>query len=130
MSVRATTSEATERDDVGDAEGLQQPPLDPARKNSGRNTSRMMSVAKTTEARISTLACIDDLRAAASALVGGERGVLAQPPEDVLHVDDGVVDQRADGDGHAAQGHGVDRRPERLQDQHRRDERQRDGQSA
>ena len=34
--------------------------------------------------------------------------VFAQPPEDVLDVDDGVVNHAAEGHRHAAEGHGVD----------------------
>ena len=33
----------------------------------------------------------------------GLSAVLAQPPEHVLDVDDGIVDQLADGDGEAAE---------------------------
>ena len=40
--------------------------------------------------------------------------VLLEPPEHVLDVDDRVVHERADGDGHAAQRHGVDRDAEQL----------------
>ena len=43
-------------DDVGGAEGLQEPPFHPRQEEQGRNTRRMMSVAKTIDARISTLA--------------------------------------------------------------------------
>ena len=43
-------------------------------------------------------------------------GVLAKPPEDVLHVDDGVIDESADRHGEAAQGHGVDRQAESGED--------------
>ena len=55
------------------------------------------------------------------------RAVLLQPAQDVLDVDDGVVDQLADGDGQAAQRHGVDRQAEGLEDQHGDQDRERDG---
>ncbi len=42
------------------------------------------------------------------ALALGPALVLAQAPEDVLDVDDGVVDERSDGDREAPQRHGVD----------------------
>ena len=45
-----------QRDQIGGAERLQQPALDPARKKSGRNTSITITVAKTMELRISRLA--------------------------------------------------------------------------
>jgi hypothetical protein len=60
------------------------------------------------------------------ALLGGERGIVAQPPKDVFHIDHGIIDQRPNGDGHPAQGHGIDRCPKHLQDEHRGEERQRD----
>ena len=41
--------------------------------------------------------------------------VAPQPPVGVLHEDDGVVDQGADGDRHPPQGHRVDRAPEQQQ---------------
>jgi hypothetical protein len=61
------------------------------------------------------------------ALLGGERGIVAQPPKDVFHIDHGIIDQRPDGDGHTAQGHGIHRRPKNLQDEHRREQRQGNG---
>ena len=53
------------------------------------------------------------------------RRVLAQAPDHVLHVDDRVVHQRADGDRHAAERHRVDAGAERPQREHRRRQRQR-----
>ena len=41
-------------------------------------------------------------------LSGWQKAVLVQTAVDVLHVDDGIIDQRTDGDGHTAQAHGVD----------------------
>ena len=37
--------------------------------------------------------------------------ILAQTSDDVLHVDDGIVNERADGDGHTAERHRVDASP-------------------
>ena len=72
----------------------------------------MISVAKTTGARISTLRLVH--HPDRPPLARRQLAVLPQPAEDVLDVDDGVVHQLADGDGHAAEGHGVDRhRPAR-----------------
>ena len=50
-----------------------------------------------------------------------------QPFVDVLHVHDGVIHQRADGDGHASQTHGVDGQPHVVQRQQRHHKRQRQG---
>ena len=46
----------------------------------------------------------------------------------LLHINDGVIDERADGNGHAAKRHGVDARTKRLQRQHCDDKRDWDGQ--
>ena len=51
------------------------------------------------------------------------RPVLAQAPEDVLDVDDGVVDQLADGDRKSAQRHRIDGEPEQLKDDRRHQDR-------
>ena len=37
-----------------------------------------------------------------------ERAVFAQAAEDVLDIDDGIIDEFADGDGEAAERHRVD----------------------
>ena len=51
--------------------------------------------------------------------------VFTQPPKDVFDVDHGVVDERADGDRHAAERHRVDRDAEQLQREYGRHERER-----
>jgi hypothetical protein len=51
--------------------------------------------------------------------------VFAQPPHHIFHVDDRVVDERADRDRHAAERHRIDRRTEPAQHQDRRRQRQR-----
>ena len=56
-----------------------------------------------------------------------EAAVLAEAPEHVLDVDDRVVDELANGDGEAAEGHGVDGETKGAKDERRDDERQRDG---
>ena len=53
--------------------------------------------------------------------------VLLEPAEHVLHVHHGVVDQFADGDGEAAERHGVDAQPEGAEHQHGDEQRHRDG---
>ena len=56
----------------------------------------------------------------------GQAAVLAQAFVDVLHIDDGVVYQRPDGDGHTADAHGVDRQTHEFECQDRHQQRQRD----
>ena len=53
--------------------------------------------------------------------------VLPQAPEDILHIDDRVIDQLADGDRQAAERHGVDRQTEHREHHRSDDNRQRDG---
>jgi hypothetical protein len=55
---------------------------------------------------------------------------LAQPPHDVLEIDDRVVDDGTQGDHQARERHGVDRRVSPVQHQQRRHRGQRDGQQA
>ncbi len=53
--------------------------------------------------------------------------VFLQAPQDVLDAHHRVVHQAADGDGEAAQGHGVDRHAEILEHQRGHEDRHRDG---
>ena len=50
-----------------------------------------------------------------------------QAAVDVLHIDDGVIDQRTDGNGHTTQTHGVDGQSHVVQYQYGNDERQGQG---
>ena len=84
----------------------------------------MMTVAKTIDVRISSVAS-RTTSAAGRRSLRRLRRVLAQPPHHVLHVDDRVVDQRADGDRQAAERHRVDGGAERAQHQDRGGQRQR-----
>ena len=59
--------------------------------------------------------------------LGRQEAVFVQAAPDVLHIDDGVIDQRTDGDGHTAQTHGVDGEPHVVEHQHGHDERQGQG---
>ena len=52
------------------------------------------------------------------ALLGRQLVVLTKTFVDVLHIDDGIVDQRADGYAHAAEGHRVDFVPHEIETQH------------
>ena len=54
--------------------------------------------------------------------------VFPQPPNNVLDRNDGVIDQGPERDGDAAQGHGVDGRPQSLEHQQSDNHRQRQGQ--
>ena len=53
--------------------------------------------------------------------------VLAQALEHVFNVDNCIVDQRTDGDGHAADAHCVDGEAHELQDDDGDEQRERDG---
>ena len=55
-----------------------------------------------------------------------QSAIFAQAPEDVLDVDDGVIDQFADGDGDAAKGHGVDGQTGKIEHDRGRQDRHRD----
>ncbi len=57
----------------------------------------------------------------------GQQPVAPQPPEHILHIDDRVIHQRPDGDGHAPQAHGVDSVAQTIQNQHTNHERNRNG---
>ena len=50
--------------------------------------------------------------------------VLAQTLIDILHIDDGIVNQRPDGNAHAAEGHRVDFVPHEIEAQHCAQQRQ------
>lgn len=52
---------------------------------------------------------------------------FAEAPEDVFHVDDGVIDDFADGDGQAPERDGVERDAEPVERDDGTEERQRDG---
>ena len=55
-----------------------------------------------------------------------QRAIFAQAPEDVLHIDHGVVDQFAERDGDTAQRHGVDGQPGEVEDRGGGQDRDRD----
>ena len=85
-----------------------------------------MSVAYQMALRTSSEACEDDPRREPAGLVAA----LAQAPPDVLDVDDRVVHHDPDGDHQAGQDHRVDRLAAQVEHEHRRHQRQRDGQQA
>ena len=102
-------------------------PSKPPRLKSGMKTRMMISVAKTIELRIS----LDALKitAAGDCDQPGLR-VLPQPPEDVLDVDDGVIDQLTNRDGESAERHRVDADSEIRHRDDGRHERQRNCRKA
>ena len=53
--------------------------------------------------------------------------VFAQPAEHIFHIDDGVIDQFADGHGQPTQGHGIDPEPGRMKDDEGGEQRQGNG---
>ena len=115
-----------DRDDEGDAERREQPPLD-ARKREQRQEDEDDDDGGVDNAgaHLDGGRGDDLLDAALVARAGGP--VQAEAAVDVLHVDHGVVDQCADGDGEAAERHGVDRHPHDLEDDEGGEHRQRDG---
>ena len=61
------------------------------------------------------------------AFADGEHAVLTQMLPYVLHIDNGIVYQRADGNSHTSQAHGVDAESHIVQYQNCDDQRQRKG---
>ena len=57
-------------------------------------------------------------------LLGWQRMVFPKPFIHVFHVDDRIVHQRTDGNGHTAQAHRIDGQPHCLEYQHRRKQRE------
>ena len=110
------TSEARQdRDDEGDAQRREQPALDAGQReqrhehqddDGGRIDDARAHLAGRRRRSTSRMPAI---------AVRAVRRFSPQPAEDVLDIDHGVVDQLADGDGEAAQRHGVDRQPEQLE---------------
>ena len=115
-----------EGDDIGGAERLQEPPFHPRQEEQGEKHQEDDERGKDDRGADLDTRLIHHLQGRL-ALVCGEHGIVAQPPKDVFHIDHGVIDQRPDGDGHPAQGHGIDRRPKRLQDEHRGEQGQGNG---
>ena len=58
-------------------------------------------------------------------LLGG--GIFPEASKDIFHIDDGVVHHHTDGDGKAAEGHGVYGKPEKVEDNNGHRQRQRNG---
>ncbi|MNS82836.1 hypothetical protein D3C72_1165930 [compost metagenome] len=106
-----------DRHEVGEAQRLQQPALD-AREEEERQEDQHDDERRE-EDRPAHLAAgvVDDFQDR-QPLVFGPGPVLAQPAVHVLHVDDGVIHQRADRDRQATERHGVDRSAEGLERQH------------
>ncbi len=57
----------------------------------------------------------------------GAGGVFAESAEDIFDIDDGVIDDHADGDGDAAEGHAVDADAEPFEGEQGDGEGERDG---
>jgi len=55
----------------------------------------------------------------------GQQAVFAQAPENVFHIDNGIVHHLADGDGESAQRHGIEADAEVIQHDHRSQQRER-----
>ena len=108
VTITATSQRREQRHDVRErrAASAAGPRRRSARRSAG-TPATMMTVANTIDVRISSVAS-RTTAAAGSCSPPGLRAVLAQPAHDVLDVDDRVVHERADGDRHAAERHGVD----------------------
>ncbi len=123
VTVNATTSDAVRATTYANPSGLNSRPSTLPSRNSGRNTSATITVAKTTECRISVLASYTisraDLRASERQL-----RVLAQTAHDVLDVDDRVIDELADRDRQPAEAHAVDGEAEPIERDDGRQQRQ------
>ena len=98
-----------DRNDVGFAERREQPPLD-SRQGKQRHEHQDDDRRRIDDAGSHLLRGRDDHVEGRSRIC--QRAVFAQMPEDVLDIDNGVIDQFADGDGETAQRHGVDGQPE------------------
>ena len=96
------------RDDVRDAERAEEPPFE-ALQEQQRHEDHHDDGGREHDRAADLVAGRVGDRQHAAALLGRQRGVLAEPPEDVLDVDDRVVDELPDRDGEAAEGHHVDR---------------------
>jgi hypothetical protein len=119
-----------DRDDVGHPQGREKPALDPRQGEQGKEHEDDHHRAEYDRRADLDAGLVDD-RPGGLRVGGGV--VLAQPAEDVLHINDRVVHQLAHGHGDAAQGHHVDRqlRPsqptDRTENQAGHGQRQRDG---
>ena len=113
-----------DRDDVGDAQRREEPAFHAAECEERDEDEHDEDRAE--DDRVADLAAglVDNPQ---RRLRLGEMGVFAEPPEDVLDVHDGVVHEFPDGHRQAAEGHGVDRHPEPLEDEARDHDRERDG---
>jgi hypothetical protein len=113
-----------ERDDVGEAERREQAAFDAVQEEQRREDEH--DDERGEDDRSADLAArLEDDGDDAPRAFGGEP--FAQAAHDVFDVDDRVVDERADRDRHAAEGHGVERGAERVEHEHGDDERERDG---
>ena len=99
-----------QRNQIGEPERLQQAALDP-RQEEERQEDQHDDDGRENDGRADFAAGAIHHFQGGAPLRCRQRGVLAQPPRDVFDIDHGVVHQRPDGDGHAAEGHAVDRQP-------------------
>ncbi|HMM35750.1 MAG TPA: hypothetical protein PKA62_13565, partial [Thermoanaerobaculia bacterium] len=111
-----------DRDEIGEAERGEEPPLDAGEEEERDEDEHDDERREDDRAADLRRRRVDDLPGRLP-LLGGPGAVLAQAPEDVLDVDDRVVDEAADRDREAPEGHRVERRPHRLQCEDGDDER-------
>ena len=111
-----------DRNDVGFAQRREQPALD-SRQREQRHEHQHDDRRRIDDAGSDLLRGRDDHVECRSGMF--QRAIFAQPPEDVLDIDDGVVDQFAERDGETAQRHGVDGQPGKVEDRGRGQDRDR-----
>ncbi len=105
-----------ERHHIGKTQGLQQPPLHPGEEKE-RQKHQDDDEGGKNDGRLNLQGGREDHPHRPPPILGRARRILAQAPGDVLHIDDGIVHQGADGNGHATERHGVDAGPQGIKDQ-------------
>ena len=116
-----------ERDDKGDTERLQHPSLHAAQEEE-RNEGHDDNQRGIPDGGPYLGRGLVDHFQDRSSFVRREMMVFAQPFEDVFNVDNGIIDQRPDGNGHPPEAHCVEGEAQGLQHQQRHQQRQRNGQ--
>lgn len=99
-------------------------PSIPLRKKSGMNATMVMIVACTIEVRISVDASYTTF-SDGTPFGFREPEILLEPFEDVLHVDDRIIHQRSDGNGHTTETHRVDGKAHQFERENRYEQRER-----
>ena len=115
-----------QRHDIREAQRFEQPPLDPAQEEN-RQENQPDDERGEDDGFLDFDAGVEEDLHRLLALLLRVQGVHAQPAENVFDENHGIIHQRADGDGHAAQRHRVDGGAEGLHHQNRHHQRKRNG---